>query len=291
MPRHKICSSLYTRGVRYFEIDPPLALRPSVRCLWLLEHDGGGQPERVLPDGCMEVVAHYGSPMQRQLNDGSFETQARTIVAGQLPSAMVLRASGPTGMVAARLQPWAAAQLMQDSARQLTSRVVPLVDLWGPSARHLEERVAAADHDGARFRLLADALLARLPQPRETSRLIGQAMGWIVDSQGSIAAREIARRLNWSPRTLERHFSTYVGLSPKALCRIERFQQLVQRLDGVSLVSPRPQHSPSHLAGLAFDMGYADQSHLAREFKQLAGVTATQYRAEQHGFSDCFTGP
>ncbi len=282
--------------MRYREVSPPPALAPHLRCLWLLEHEGPDQqqdqePERILPDGTVEIVVHYGALMLRQLDDGSYERQGRSVVAGQMRSATHLISTGPTGMVAARFEPWAAAPFLGEALAGLTSQIVPLDALWGREARQLEERIAEAADDTTRFALLCNALYARIQSLDDTSHALRQAVQWITEARGVLPVRELSQRLSWSPRRLERQFAARVGLSAKALCRIERFQHVVQRLGPASSELQKPDAGlvAPPLAQLALEAGYADQAHLARDFRQLAGLSATQYRAEQHALSDCFT--
>lgn len=275
--------------MRYLEILPPPSLRGAVRCLWLLENPRDTRTvERVLPDGCVEVVVHYGAPMLRRLENGRHETQPGAVAAGQLRTAMQLVSTGPMGMVAARIEPWAAAPLLRETANALTSRVVPLDTIWGAGTRVLEERVRAAPDDQTRFHLLARAIETRLRPADEFGLALRQAVTWITETHGAIPVGEIAQRLQWSRRRLERAFSSGVGLSAKALCRVHRFRQIVAALHPDDSPSARRDPAP-RLVDLAMDAGYADQAHMAREFKDLAGLPVTRYRAEQHQLSDCLT--
>ena len=73
---------------------------------------------------------------------------------------------------------------------------------------------------------------------------------------------ELARRSGTHPRTLERLFDRWVGLSPKRFARIVRLQTALRALpDGGSR------------AGVAFDLGYCDQPHFLREVRELFGST------------------
>jgi AraC-like DNA-binding protein len=271
--------------MRYRELPPPPALRPFVRCFWILEDArGANAAERILPDGCVELIVHYGTPMLREHLDGRREQQPAAIVSGQLRTATRLLARGALGMIGARLHPWAAGPFLRVSLSSLTERIVPLDCLWGRDARELQQRIAEADGDEARVALFAGYLLARASPPDETGRALAAALGWIAASRGAIPVARIAHRLAWSRRRLERRCADAVGLSPKSLCRIERFRYVVARLPG----DARPR--PARLAHLAADAGYADQAHLARDFRELAGLSVTHWLAEQHALSDAFIG-
>ncbi|WP_447765292.1 helix-turn-helix domain-containing protein [Sphingopyxis panaciterrae] len=75
-----------------------------------------------------------------------------------------------------------------------------------------------------------------------------------------------------TPRALQRWFARHVGLPPRAWLRLLRFQNAFAALPG----------EPS-LAGHAADSGFADQAHMAREFRRLAGVPATTARRRARG--------
>jgi len=77
---------------------------------------------------------------------------------------------------------------------------------------------------------------------------------------------ELASAAAWSPRQLEREFRRRVGLTPKSLARILRFQNVL-RWRGI-----RPEWPWADLAAHA---GYADQAHLVRDFRAFAGTTPT----------------
>jgi len=74
-------------------------------------------------------------------------------------------------------------------------------------------------------------------------------------------------------RRLERAFGHAVGLGPKALTRVLRFRHALRAIGRVG-------RAPAGWAAVAAAAGYADQSHLIREFKALAGVTPARYAAE-----------
>jgi transcriptional regulator GlxA family with amidase domain len=83
-----------------------------------------------------------------------------------------------------------------------------------------------------------------------------------------VAVGEVADQLGLLPRTLRRRFTAQVGLTPKRFARIQRLKRVARDLDG---------QAEADWATVAFRHGYADQPHLAGEFRELAGVTPTGY--------------
>ena len=79
---------------------------------------------------------------------------------------------------------------------------------------------------------------------------------------------EVCLAIGLPSRTLRRRFTAQVGLTPKRFARVQRLQHVVRYLDGRTQVD---------WAAVAAEHGYADQPHLADEFRELAGVTPTEY--------------
>jgi AraC-like DNA-binding protein len=94
-------------------------------------------------------------------------------------------------------------------------------------------------------------------------------------ARGTVGVREVAAALGVGQRRLQRAFDRSVGLSPKVLGRVLRFRQAIRQLDASG------DRRPVSWAALAVAAGYADQAHLIREFKTLAGVTPAGYLRER----------
>ncbi len=273
----------YDGAVFYREYAPPPDLRGTVRCFWALRDAGAeGRVERVLPDGCMEIVVHRGAPMVRVGSDGRREIQPRAVLAGQLRTATMLVATGAVDMVGVRFEPAGCAQMLRAPLRELAGAIVALSDVDTGLPPDLIERIGALPDTEQSVACLAAHVSARLRECVGVDAHVSlrHAARVITTHNGAVRIDVLAKNLGWSRRRLERQFERHVGVSPKVFCRVMRLQEVVTRL-----AQPRG----GSLAQLALAMGYADQAHLARDFRELAGQTITEYLAEAHALSDCFT--
>lgn len=239
----------------YREHAPHPALAPYVDRLWWGAAPAGAPPVHILPDGCLDVIVDLAGP-------GG--PTARVI--GAMTRAVVVAAREPARIVAVRFRPGAAAAFLRVDADRLTDATAPLSALGAPWLR--PDAVAAARDLPTAARRLERALLARLAyadalDPRVThavARLAGPAAP-------TIAA--LGADLGWSRQHLARTLSAAVGVSPKLLARIARLQRAV-----IGLADPFLA-----IADVAVAVGYYDQAHLARDLRQLAGVTPAAARA------------
>src|SRR5262249_14315437 len=111
-------------------------------------------------------------------------------------------------------------------------------------------------------RVLADALGDRVIDPR-----VEQALARLAAAGGAVSVGELSRAAGASPRNLQRLMTKWVGLGPKQLARILRFQGVLDRVE---------RGERFDWAALAADLGYADQAHLVREVAAFAGLSPTE---------------
>jgi AraC-like DNA-binding protein len=83
---------------------------------------------------------------------------------------------------------------------------------------------------------------------------------------------EMGRATGMRPRSLQRWFARHVGLPPRRYVRLLRFHKAFEQVP----------EQPS-LAHHAAAQGYADQAHMARDFRAMAGVPATEARRAAKG--------
>ena len=153
-------------------------------------------------------------------------------------------------------------------AHEVADRVLHLEDVLGMDGRLLVDRLEATPDWEMRFEIVEEAILARMAKAPGASEGVAWAWTRLEAEQGLLAISELCEALSWTPRQLIEGFRRELGLPPKQMARILRFNRAVQMLT--------PEAAPC-LAGIAAECGYYDQAHFSREFRQFAGSTPTQY--------------
>lgn len=269
-------------AVEYHETPPSPALRPFVRCLWRLRAAGApsdSNVERVVPDGCPEIVLNRAARFRRVQEDGSSREQARVLLVGQFERAITIAPTGAVDLIGIRFEPGGLHALLGIPMHELANLDLCLGQAEGRLRDELAE-AARVEHSSQDALASIEAVLARRLDQRVGTHagLAGAAVR--LARGGQPTAEGLARSLGLNRRALERLFRTEIGLSPKLYLRIARLQAVLQRIDA-GPPSPR-------WAELALAHGFADQSHLIRDFRLLAGTTPERHLAERTAFARVF---
>jgi AraC-like DNA-binding protein len=233
----------------YTEWPAPARLRHAIACLWAQVTPDGG-PDRdalVLPDACTDLIWEPGR--------GAFVAGPDTG-----PVRTVMKAG--TLIIGVRFRPSAGGPALGVPLSELRDQRVDLEDLRRIDARRLP---GSLDPGTAAIRALdlAAALVADGdPDPAAT-----RAAVLLADPRAR--AEDVAADVGLSMRQLRRRCHAVVGYGPKTLQRVLRFRRFVDRIDA----GPPSGQAAHDLAALAAQAGYADQAHLTRECRALAGLT------------------
>jgi AraC-like DNA-binding protein len=220
---------------------------------------------RALPDGCTYLTA--------ELRDGQ---RPKTMFTGPRRASAVVTHRPPKLLLGVRLAPASAFLLLEGPVHAVAGRRLPLARIVPLLARELEDRLGTAELPDDHLAILEAFLLERLTRLPVDGR-VRRAMDLIHISGGAATVAQVASRAGVSPRTLRRLLLEWIGLSPKRLCRIARFQKL---LDGLGRGATRGW------ADAAAEAGYADQPHLIRDVSELASDTPR--RLARGGLADSF---
>lgn len=253
----------------YREYAPGPTLAQAVECYWssaAAAPAGGSILHRVLPDGCMDL-----------LFDLAAAGGDRATIVGTMTKPLLVTREGATDLFGIRFRPGGLIAFLPLTAAELTDGHIDLSVVAGRLAEELWDRLAEAE-PARRAAVAEAALLARLPASGLIDPTIHHCVARLEATRGALPIARLEASTGLSGRQIERKFAHHVGLAPKTFARIVRFR---------SLLSAAWTTGPRDWAGLAVDAGYADQPHLVREFRSLAGLSPNAYfatRDEDVGF-------
>ena len=226
---------------------------------------------RGLPSRHVTFVVTFGEPLTVTAHGDGRRLSATALVGGLHHRPAIITHSGVQHGVQLAVTPAGARALFGVPAGELTDLVVPLDALLGPVAGELAERLADAPGWAERFAVLDRVLCRVLRDDAGGAPEVRHAWQRLLAGPSSVAA--LAGEVGWSRRHLGERFRREIGLPPKVAARVLRFEQARGEL-------LRPGATP-RLADVAATCGYADQAHLTREWRELAGCTPSAWLAEE----------
>ena len=241
----------------YVERPPLPELAGVVRTVWIQRTGPAAYVQRHLPTGGVE--AHFplgGTPA----------------LVGPLTGPVVEVVPPYTTIVGVRFLPGAAPALPA-VLDELVDQRLGLAELWGSAADRLVAVMAGAGTAERALLALQGHLLRQFRTVVRVDPLVGAAVRALMPWR-PVNIDGLADHLALSASQLRRRCLQAVGLSPKALQRTLRFQGFLALAQAGATASGR--RGADGIAGLAVDLGYADQAHLSRECLRLTGLTPRQ---------------
>ena len=257
----------------YLERTPAAPLAGFVSSLWYARVPRTGHyRQRILPTGRVQVILNLESEHLHDCPDGEPDRPvAPALVVGARSVYELVSTVDMADLIGVVFEPGGFACFVAEPVDLFTNRNVDLEDVWGYSARGLRDRLREVRDSESRLRCLEQFLLARFSARRPVATRAGAialALARFRHSPSLTTVREVARGAGLSQRRFSQVYREQVGFSPKARCRIQRFQRAVRIIhSGVDI----------RWADVALDCGFYDQSHFANEFRAFSGVDATTY--------------
>lgn len=245
--------------MRYQTYKPSLELAPYIEFYWTLrlEKDIGCFLDDIcLPDSSPEWIFNVGE-------------QKSFITLNYKANSMIVSGASPR-LMAIRFKPSGLANLANINMRKCkgAAQIVSPGKLFPFLKNRLEDAIFNAGPEAEKIAVIERNLESRLPACSEVDHIVSRAVGDISQANGNIAIDGLAQLYNLSRVALGNRMIDNVGLSPKELARIYRFNYFVR----IGL-----RQNDKNLAELALESGYYDQSHLNRDFKSITGITPSSF--------------
>jgi AraC-like DNA-binding protein len=222
--------------------------------------------ERVLPNGCMQIVFNLSSDHITDCGeDGTAHNKySQAILVGVRDRYQIVDSADMEEAAGVVILPGGFTGLFRERADLLFQRVIALEDIWqGP---RVFDHLGNALTPRQKLTRLDGLLAAMAGKKSQRAEAADHALYLLGVKHLSIAA--CARSMGISERRLSQVFREEVGASPKLWARIQRFQAVTQALHagaGIPWVE------------LALNCGYYDQSHFANDFRAFSGLDASAY--------------
>ncbi|MFC4639949.1 AraC family transcriptional regulator [Deinococcus hohokamensis] len=253
----------------FLDVLPHPRLRALVRTYWQVEefHAPGHEEHRFMPERTVRLTFFSGDSWEGAPGETSaLERLPGASLTGMRLAPRRLVSVGLTRALGVELYPWGARQLFGWS---MGIEALDLTPVSAPVSRAIPALLRAGAWNEAR-EVLEDWLLERLQAHEREAGPAVQAATTLYASLGTARIGALAEQLDISPRQLERGFAQEVGINAKTLARLIRFEEAHNRL----YLNP-----DEPLAWLAYDLGFADQAHLTREFRTLSHMTPRAFAA------------
>jgi AraC-like DNA-binding protein len=247
-------------GVRDFDFSidrfPPAPdLSGAIERHWLVSWDvpeGREASVTLLPHPCVNLVFDAG----------------RLAIAGVGIERFTYVYRGTGRVFGVKFRPGAFLPFFGRPVGELTERMLPAEHLWGSAASRLAEAMADAGPVDKLIALVEAFLRERWPAPDPHVELVGHIVASLLHDREITRVEDVCTRFDITPRSLQRLFARYVGVSPKWVLRRYRLHEAAD-------VLAREQERP--WAEVAAELGYFDQSHFIRDFTRAIGMTPVAY--------------
>lgn len=190
-----------------------------------------------------------------------------SFVAGLTDAPVLVGHGGSAHCLQIDLTPLGARRILGVPLSELANRSVPIDAVLGRSATDLIQRIGETDRWQDRFALVDAMLMRRLDDAPDIDPGVAWSLGRITASGGSAQIGPLAGELGWSHRKLITRYRDAIGLPPKTVARIVRFERAVEQV-----------RTGAALSEIAARCGYFDQAHLCRDVRELSGLTPAALR-------------
>lgn len=259
--------------MKFKEIIPGERLRPYVKCFFVVDSEIDVTiTDTILPGGCVEFVFNLGEIAWKSATDNGFQSDPPVELLGQVTRPIAIKGKGKNYLLGIRFFAHTAAYFFKDNLSAFNNQVTDGRDVLGGPVRLLYARLLETPELDSRIELIEQFLVDRLSITEgNTGKIL--MMGKIVkDMERNLFSEDmetIAARYNISSRYLQKLFLQHIGVTPKLYGQINRFQRSLRHIN----------KNEASLTSIAYDCGYADQSHFIREFKTFTGTTPSAYVA------------
>lgn len=265
-------------------IEPHPLLKGYIEKMWLFESSGRMPNEDmklVVPNGRIKLAVPFRNGIAAKM-EGWFhlakEHSITLIGLTDIPSTLDIETDNVTGTIGVEFSPEGAYRFFHLRLGNIKNQIHPLTDILGNTAKQLEEHILNTESIEGKVFLLQHFLLKLFLLQTEDS-IFEYCVRKIKSSKGRITIKKLEKETGYSSRWLNMKFSDKIGVSPKTLCPIIRFNHYYRALANDDEMA---------FMGNEFSDLYYDQSHFIKEFKRFTGMLPKSFENIPNNFGKLF---
>ena len=265
-----------------FQSYVPKDLNNIVKSFWFLEvgrECGPFYEEEIIPDGHHEIIFQLDSTANRKPAGGEWLKEPMAMVAGQTLKSHGLRLAPGSRLLGIRFYPHTLSTLFDFPASELNNNIVGLDEVAKASIFWNGVTDDPLKTFSAFERLLSEKLIRRRAISNDFT-YVNAAVSDILDTNGNVTVDQLIKKTGISAKHLDDSFRRYVGLTPKKLAGIVKFN---------SFISYKKDHPEKTFTECCYAADYYDQSHLIKAFRNFTDKSPTEYFAEAELISGIFS--
>lgn len=270
--------------MRLKNIEPHPLLKGYIEKMWLFESIGKmpvDDLKLVVPNGHIKLSVAFRNGIVAKMNGKSFTSKEQNIsLTGivDVPVILDVDEDVATGTIVVEFNPQGAYRFFRFSLNEIKNQIHPLTDVLGTVAKQLEEQISNVESVEGKVTLLQHFLLNQFMQQAEDS-IFEYCVAKITSSKGKITIKELEKKTGYSSRWLNMKFADKLGISPKNLSTIIRFNQYYNAV---------ANNNEMDFMQNAFYDHYYDQSHFLKEFKRFTGLSHSGFENTTNDFGKLF---
>ncbi len=264
---HPVTATPYQCTEDYMEFAPCEALKPYIRCFWgsrraaTRAENGAGEMDIVILDTCMDIIFHVDFT-HNHISSSFFGIDDRTFAVPYDGEKNIFF------VFAVRFYPWGAALFAEESLRE-TKNAFFDADCHFSIVKREMERYLFDVSDICQLIPVAEKILLNRLNERHQNQTVFQTVARILEKRGNLSAAALGQEIFVSSRQLQRLFLEYIGVAPKSLASMVRYQYIWNEL---------LQDKNFNKADAALRYGYTDQAHLCHDFKKYHSMNMEEAR-------------
>ena len=270
--------------IEFRHIEPHFLLKKYIDKMWIFKSSGKmpvHDMNLVVPNGCIKLTVSYQNGILAAVNEKTFASKEHDItLTGLIDVPVILNVDKDvaTETIGIEFSPQGAYRFFHFTLNDIQNQIYSLSDVLGNTGKGLIEQINNTTSLEQKINVLEQFLLAQLSLHRE-DLIFEYCIEKITASTGRITVKELEKKTGYSSRWLNIKFNDKIGISPKNLSSIIRFNHYYQ-----AFIKGNTQ---SFFKNDFYEL-YYDQSHFIRDFKRFTGLPPTKLEKQVNNFAESY---